>query len=185
LLFGSFSIDSLGTIRDANRELDAKFYEASKLEGEVHPSEVERFSVAADEFERVRELYQIALDSAPAGIDLRTLQVETYRIDFLWMVIGQYAGTQGLVLTIDLTETQYENVYDLIFTVSGEYAGIANFIRNLENDNRLQFRIENFVIAPSSMFEQIADIVGHNHAEELPGEATAMFKVSEISILLD
>ena len=41
-----------------------------------------------------------------------------------------------------------KGMYNLNFTVKGQYLGIADFIHDIENDSRLGFKIENFKLLP-------------------------------------
>ena len=64
----------------------------------------------------------------------------------MWSQIGNHATREGVVIQIDvvsgtIAETDYR---DLNFTVSGNYLAITNFITELENDDTLQFTIDDF-----------------------------------------
>ena len=58
-----------------------------------------------------------------------------------------YATSEGVNIDISLTTgTGGDNVYDLHFTVVGSYIGISEFIRDIEDDSNLAFKIEEFSI---------------------------------------
>ena len=75
-----------------------------------------------------------------------------YQIDFLWAIIGNYATKEGLT-DINLVFRESEKkapsnagyiLADLEFAVSGQYILIANFLYDLEDDDRLSFEISKF-----------------------------------------
>ena len=50
-------------------------------------------------------------------------------------------------LNIYLKSGQGEDIYDLDFTLVGNYVGITDFIYDIENDEELNFEIQNFKIS--------------------------------------
>ena len=72
-------------------------------------------------------------------------QLSNYTLDFLWTKIGTHATSEGVSINISLTlGIGGENVYDLNFTAVGSYIGICEFIRDIEDDSDLAFKIESF-----------------------------------------
>ena len=79
--------------------------------------------------------------------------MDLYDIDFLWTTIGLYATKNNVTLQFDVSKnsnaTIISNEYvmcDLNFTVTGEYIPITDFIYSIENDDKLNFQISNFVM---------------------------------------
>ena len=81
---------------------------------------------------------------------LKAMQDESYSIEFLWTKIGNHATSQGVNLKFEIVSstTGANNVNDINFTVQGTYIGITNFIYAIENDEELNFRIQNFKLLP-------------------------------------
>lgn len=79
-----------------------------------------------------------------------------YEIDFLWATIGNYAKKEGLTITMDVnkssasTESLGYGLYNLSFSVSGQYINIANFLYHLEDDDKLGFEIRNYSMTSGS-----------------------------------
>ena len=79
--------------------------------------------------------------------------MEMYDVDFLWATIGNYATQKGVTLQLDISKSatkasiSSEYVYcDLNFTITGDYIAITDFIYSLENDDKLNFEIRNFLM---------------------------------------
>lgn len=79
--------------------------------------------------------------------------IDLYDIDFLWTTIGNYATEKGVTLQFDViksaTSTSISSEYvmcDLNFTVTGEYIAITDFIYSLEDDDKLNFELSNFLL---------------------------------------
>ena len=74
-------------------------------------------------------------------------QLETYDIDYLWTKLGNHARSENVVIKIELVASgSSTNLYNLNFTVTGEYVGITDFIYDIENDSKLGFKIDEFQI---------------------------------------
>ena len=77
-------------------------------------------------------------------------QLEKYDIDYLWTKIGNYAKSENVVIKIELVANgTSKNLYNLNFTVTGEYAKITDFIYDIENDSKLGFKIDEFKMGAS------------------------------------
>ena len=80
---------------------------------------------------------------------------DIYDVDFLWTIIGNYATEEGVNLKFDVTRnttsalslsntsTNYV-VCDLKFVITGNYINLTDFIYDLEDDDRLNFEINDF-----------------------------------------
>lgn len=100
--------------------------------------------------ELLPEMELAAQESSFSAVDL-------YDIDFLWTIIGNYATEESVTLKFDVTKNATvskgtlgnsdEYIFcDLNFTVSGDYITITDFIYDLEDDDRLNFEISNFIL---------------------------------------
>ena len=80
---------------------------------------------------------------------------DIYDVDFLWTIVGNYATEEGVNLKFDInkninsassinnTSSNYI-VCDLKFTITGNYINLTDFIYDLEDDDRLNFEINDF-----------------------------------------
>ena len=76
--------------------------------------------------------------------------VEKYDIDYLWTKLGNYARSEKVVIKIDLVSGgASQKLYNLNFTVTGDYVNITDFIYDIENDSKLGFKIDDFKMTGS------------------------------------
>ena len=84
-------------------------------------------------------------------------QTESYDVEYLWTKLGNYASDEKCSLSVNVSfETEIEmsedkklELYNLQFTVAGSYAGVTDFIYDVENDSKLGFEIEEFQMSGS------------------------------------
>lgn len=84
---------------------------------------------------------------------------EIYRIDFVMVILDRYADKYGVDVefkvvtssTVDPSSSIYNYfLANLEFTVTGQYMDVTNFISELENDEDLQWQINNFSMQSGS-----------------------------------
>lgn len=109
-------------------------------------SAVQEYKNKKAQYEKMVSEGQIKETNAYNSMDL-------YDVDFLWTTIGIYATEKGVTLQFDVSKsasataisTEYV-MCDLNFTVTGEYIAITDFIYSIENDDKLNFEISDFVM---------------------------------------
>ena len=145
LEIGGLRIWGIRTIQEKNLALDEMLTEATKLAKSTFPGKVSEVNTSMKELEEQKSTYEdmVAVSNTD---DVQTAsQLTNYTLDFLWTEIGTHATSEGVSIDISLTAgTGGQNVYDLNFTVVGSYVGISEFIRDIENDSDLAFKIEQF-----------------------------------------
>ena len=84
---------------------------------------------------------------------------EKYKVDFLLVTLGDYGAEEGVDVVYQLTTSSTIDpnsstlkyfLADLKFTVTGQYIDVANFISDLENDNKLGWEINDFAMESGS-----------------------------------
>jgi hypothetical protein len=147
------------------------------------------FSTAKEEYENKTKY----ADNSEALITEET----TYKIEFLWTTLGEYATEENIVLTLEVKAGTASGIYDLGFNLSGSYDGIRQFLYSLENDERLNFKIDNFELLPggavSTANTQTTD--GGSEQTQAPAQTSeptgdtvtlqATFEVTGVSITLE
>ena len=129
----NFSIDSYMTIAEANNELDDLINHSA-------------YKQLVSERESYEELLNLGVDRN--GIPLSKIQ--EYEIEKIWITLGTYAEEQGIDLKLDISvNNSVSKTYDLNFTINGTYTEIEDFIRKVQEDNTLVFKIENFKLVSS------------------------------------
>ena len=109
-------------------------------------------SSAVQEYKNKKAQYDTLVQEGKITEETVT-SMEMYDVDFLWATIGNYATQKGVTLQFDISKSAIkasispEYVYcDLNFTITGDYIAITDFIYSLENDDKLNFEIRNFLM---------------------------------------
>lgn len=146
---GKFEVLSIAQMQEKNNDLNDKLDEANKLTTEKFPEKVETLEKTFEEYNNKKEKYeQLSGLSSEEGLEL--YETKQYEITYLWRVLGNYAKKRYLTLGIDVQKADSsKSLYNLNFSVSGEYVKIIQFITDLENDSDLNFRIYNFKMSGS------------------------------------
>ena len=144
-------------MENATKELEKKQKEANKLVDEEYPDEVESLEEAIKKLKIVKQKYDSKNVNNATGNALGTLEVNTYKIHYLWTRIGNYRKDRGIQsLTLDLETTGNQDIYNLKFTLIGNYSNIIQFLYDIEDDEELNFEPQDFVLT--------SDIEGTNYS---------------------
>jgi len=103
---------------------------------------------------------------------------EFYTVEFLWTRLGRYSTKEGVNLNYTISSGGAEGLSDISFTVSGNYIPIINFINDIEDDDKLGFRIENFKMLPNESEDS-------EDSEDSDEKRIATFVTRNVSVKLD
>lgn len=147
---GSFKIWSIKQLADSSKSIDSKIEEINSLIDVQYPKKISDLKTASNNMKTAKEEYLSYTNLSSDEEILKAMQDESYSIEFLWTKIGNHATSQGVNLKFEIVSstTGANNVNDINFTVQGTYIGITNFIYAIENDEELNFRIQNFKLLP-------------------------------------
>lgn len=143
---GGLNILGMTEIKHKNEELDIVVKEATKLVSTDYQKKIDDLNSAIKRLETERTNYEdmvnVSTDSEVAAAN----QLYDHKIDFLFIRIENHAKSEGVTIKMELTRSSSgaENVYNINFTATGPYVGIADFISNIEDDSKLGFKIEDF-----------------------------------------
>lgn len=146
LKIGKIEILSISDIIEKNEDVKTKIEKVTILASSSYPSTVSQLEDTIDEFNIQKEKYEeiSELNSDNDGV----YETENYDIGYLWTTLGKYATKNNLNLALDVKRSTGTDLYNLDFTVQGEYVDISTFITKIENDSNLLFRIYNFKLIP-------------------------------------
>lgn len=149
---------------DKKKELEKaiKSYQESKEEYEtVVAQAVNTENVAVEDISETENVEEV----------LEAIQTkDVYNVDFLWTILGNYATEEGIDLKFDInknmtsvssmnnTSSNYI-VCDLNFTISGNYINLTDFIYDIEDDDRLNFEINDFYMQKDGSNLQVTLVV--------------------------
>lgn len=149
---GNLKVLGVYEIQSMTNTLDAKIEEAADLTVSKYKSEEEQLNVALEEVATQREKYEKVLAQSSSEDIAEALKKEKYEIEKLWISIGNYADEHNVQVNMQITNSSsgIAEVKDLNFTINGSYVGITEFIYDLEDDEELEFKIENFTMVPDA-----------------------------------
>ena len=117
-----------------------------------------QFDVATSNLLTAQNAYKTSRDkyNSITEDDIQTIKEATkedhYYVDWLWIVIGEYAKNNNLTLKIidPRAGEQASNKGTVQINVIGRYQDIANFVFEVENDNELRFKLDNMSMTYNS-----------------------------------
>lgn len=153
---GNFSILGINQIQSKNAELEENVTEATKLASSTFPSKVSELNASMKKLNEEKASYDEMVAVSDTGDVQAASRLSNYTLDFLWTEIGTHATSEGVNIDIGLTAgTGGENVYNMNFTAVGSYVGISEFIRDIEDDSDLAFKIEEFSMKAGESTSQL------------------------------
>lgn len=144
---GKMRIYSVKNIEEQSLSLDKKIEEANTEINQNHAKSLADIEIATNKLKKIKKEYESKVGT---NGELGITQIEKYKIEYLWGIIGGYAKDEGIQVILDVKETSIEDTYNINFTLYGSYVGITDFLYDIENDDELNYRIKNFKIEPSS-----------------------------------
>lgn len=148
---GSFQILGTEGIIKLNDDLTFEINQANtKIKSDLQSKKSELNEQVRQLLQNKEDYFNLANVSTETEISKAQTQ-EIYDIAFLFLKIGRHGRAEGVnfrmdILSSDAGETSVKNI---AFTVTGAYSATIEFIRSLEDDSELQFRIEDFHMLPS------------------------------------
>lgn len=149
---GNFEVLSVERIQEENDKLTQEIDQTEKLIHSDYIQKTDELQSSVDSLMNAKDEY-VELAHVSSDKDLiNASKQEIYKIEYIWTRIGSHATSEGVELKLDITagETGEEESKNLLFTVTGNYIAVINFILSIEDDSQLGFRIENFKILPGS-----------------------------------
>lgn len=146
---GDLTVFGYNAIKQRNEDVKKQNDELTEMVEVKYPNTLKTVDDAEKALKSKKEEYEslIALGSEEGSG--YTAAIEKYEIEYLWTRIGNHAKDNDVDMKIDLTNSSMgSGFYKLNFTITGSYVGITDFIYSIENDSRLGFKIDNFVMTP-------------------------------------
>lgn len=163
---GSLEILGVKGIKTESETLGDKITQASKLASADYQSELANLNTSLKTLKNEREAYEDLVTLSNNDEISPVAKFEKYEIEYIWTRIGNHATSEGVVMKLEVTRgsSSTQGLYDLKFTVNGDYIGITDFIYDIENDTSLGFKIEDFKIIPG---ESVEDLVATFNCKDI------------------
>lgn len=143
----AITIPSYNDLKSSNENLDASIASLDKLiKGDyaTKQADVER---AKKDYASNKQAYEsLAANATLEQLEAATKE-ETFLLDYLWIVVGNYANDNNVKFMMNVTN---DDNYTIEFDVTGSYISIINFIYDLANDSELRFVIDNIQLEGGS-----------------------------------
>lgn len=129
-------------ISQKNTDIDNLNAKLTSLVNVTYPESLTKLNTSTETLQETKKEYE---NQAIVLADSRYYkQTETYKLEFLWTKLGNYAKADSVEIKIDVVNGDAAGTYNLNFTVTGRYSNVTQFIYDIENDSILGFKIENF-----------------------------------------
>lgn len=150
LEIGSLEILGIKEIKNENAKLDTKIQEASKLSSTDYETQIANLNSSLKTLQKEKQSYEDLVTISNSEEITEANKFEKYEIEYIWTKVGNHATSEGVIIKLEVTRgsSSTQGLYDLKFTVTGDYIGITSFIYDVENDTSLGFKIEDFKINP-------------------------------------
>lgn len=99
-----------------------------------------------DNFEEKKATYEKLESNASEAEIAEANKKQEYLLDYLWIVIGNYANDNNVKFKMTIDEKNLR----INFDITGSYVSIINFIYDIENDENLNFSLNGIAIEGSS-----------------------------------
>ena len=148
---GGLTILGIKGIQYENEKLEQKVEEATRLVTVTYPKKTSEINSNIQELEEAKKQYEDIATVSTTDEVTAAAQISNYKIETLWTTIGIHAKKAGVTINIAVINgTGGQNTYNLNFTVNGAYINISEFIRSIEDDSTLGFKIEEFSLKPGT-----------------------------------
>ena len=143
---GSLHILGFQGIAEENQKLlDA--IEQSKQKNNEYTAKLQTINSDSEKLATAKkEYFDLVQVSTTSEIQEAMQIIKSYRVEYLWSRVGNHATKEGVKVKMEIASSSIgDSAYkDLKFTVNGNYLAITNFIYDLENDESLDFTIDDF-----------------------------------------
>lgn len=146
-LGSSLKIPSYKELVSSNDNLDANISQLNNLIKGSYAIKQGEVAKAKNDFEANKQAYEsLAANATDEQLEAATKE-ETFLLDYLWIVVGNYANDNNVKFMMNATN---DDNYTIKFDVTGSYISIINFIYDLANDSQLRFIIDNIQLEGGS-----------------------------------
>ena len=156
---GSLHILGFQGIADENQNL-LDVIEQSKQKNNEYTAKLQTINSDSEKLATAKKEYFDLVQVSTASEIQEAMQIKSYRVEYLWSRVGNHATKEGVKVKMEIASSSMgDSAYkDLKFTVNGNYLAITNFIYDLENDESLDFTIDNFDMKSDAASFTVKDV---------------------------
>ena len=147
---GNVKILSIKQMSEANDRLDAEITATDTLMNNDYKTRTSELDTSVTNLLNAKKEYEdLTSVSTESEIEAAS-KTPVYSVEFLLTRLGRHTTAQGVDLEYKILTGCSENsdIKNISFTVKGLCPRIVNFLRVIEDDDELGFRIQNFKLVP-------------------------------------
>lgn len=152
---GKLKIASIREIIEENEQLDTDIENLNTTIETDYVSAKSNLDASFKKLQTSKQKYQDTIIYSTEEEIKAANQTEKYEIGYLWTKIGLFATKNNVIIQANVTSGSVSGLYNISFTATGEYISISEFIRAIENDSNLGFKIEDFAMSPNTSNENL------------------------------
>ncbi len=152
------NVNGYRNISKLSNDLDLEIEKINNIKENIYVTKESELERETSALKGVREEYLAKIEAAKLkGAKGSKVQIEVFELDFIWGRVGSYATKYGLELKLDVFPGAEEQVlndfklYNLQFTVLGDYTDIVEFIYKIEGDSEISAQISDFKMRTSDV----------------------------------
>lgn len=136
---------NVNDIKKLNEQLTEEIKVADKTSKQDYPNSIEQVKDSIKQLKVTKEKYENKMKYVSEDIELGLMHIKRYKIEALWIALENYAKEENVELLLNVVQNSSINdSYSLQIAVFGEYNSIIDFLYDIEKDDELSFRIEEF-----------------------------------------
>lgn len=150
---GKFKINSYKDISRLSVEKTELLSDLYKKNTTEFKDKINELKKSTENYKTVKAQYDDLVESGEISENAFYSSMDIYNLDFLWTTIGNYATEKGVTLQFDITRSSSSTsissdcvMCDLNFIITGDYIAITDFVYSLEDDDKLNFEIRDFLV---------------------------------------
>ena len=150
---GGLKINSYNDVLQVSAEKNALLAELNRKNTIEYDEKKKNLNEATKRYKTEKSKYDKLVEEGKITSSNLYNSMDLYDVDFLWTTIGNYATQRGVTLQLDVTKSETTTAVsseyvmcDLNFTITGEYIAITDFIYSIEDDDKLNFEISEFLL---------------------------------------
>jgi len=147
---GLFGVPKLAKINTNSNTLKQTVQISKKIAEEDYEFAISQLNQTREEVEKAKQEYEemcsLTSNSSKSASD------ENYTKEFIWVKLGTYAKENNLEAKFEPIQMGAQangNVCNINYTLLGNYIDIIDFIYEIEDDDDLNFIVENLEMIPS------------------------------------
>jgi len=146
---GSWKSTNFQELQALDQKLKNDIEEAKTLNERDYKNQIGMLTASIKVLNKTKEAYENKIKYLNEEVELGTVSIKEYKIEYLWTILENYAKDEKILLKLDLIENGgQDNLYNLNITLKGSYIGITDFIYDIEKDDTFDFKVEDFKIVP-------------------------------------